>query len=78
MQEGTVHIRSYDIAADTNAVSLISAFAQTGVSEELIEIEDETTGHTIQCTPEHKIYTHNRGYVEAKDLLETDILVLDA
>jgi len=78
MQEGTVHIRSYDIAADTNAVSLISAFAQTGVSEELIEIEDETTGHTIQCTPEHKIYTHNRGYVEAKDLLVTDILVLDA
>jgi len=78
MQEGTVHIRSYDIAADTNAVSLISAFAQTGVSEELIEIEDETTGYTIQCTPEHKIYTHNRGYVEAKDLLVTDILVLDA
>ena len=77
MKEGAVHIRSYDTKTDTNAISLISAFAQTGESTELIEIEDESTGQVIQCTPEHKIYTQNRGYVEAKDLIETDILVLD-
>ena len=77
MKEGVVHIRSYDVKTDTNAISLISAFAQTGESTELIEIEDESTGQVIQCTPEHKIYTQNRGYVEAKDLIETDILVLD-
>ena len=29
-------------------------------------------GHSIKCTPEHKIYTNNRGYVPAKNLLSTD------
>jgi ribonucleoside-diphosphate reductase alpha chain len=78
MKEGTVHIRSCDVETGNSTLSLVSDFAQTGVSDELIEIIDESTGHMIQCTPEHKIYTSNRGYVEAKDLLETDTLVLDA
>ena len=46
----------------------------TAKDAELLEIEDEETGKIIRCTPNHKIYTKNRGYVEAKDLLETDIL----
>lgn len=29
-------------------------------------------GDVIKCTPNHKIYTVNRGYVEAKDLTEMD------
>jgi intein/homing endonuclease len=28
----------------------------------------------VRCTPEHLIYTSNRGYVMAKDLIETDEL----
>jgi intein/homing endonuclease len=39
-----------------------------------MEIIDSDTGKSIQCTPEHKIYTKNRGYVMAKDLNEEDIL----
>lgn len=54
--------------------SLVSAAAQTSVIRELMEIEDEV-GNVIKCTPEHQIYTQNRGYVMAKDLIETDILV---
>lgn len=40
---------------------------------ELIKITLEN-GNTIKCTPNHKIFTLNRGYVEAKDLMETDEL----
>jgi ribonucleoside-diphosphate reductase alpha chain len=53
----------------------VTAAAQTGTSEELIEIETED-GTTIQCTPEHQIYTKNRGWVEAQNLIESDELVL--
>ena len=54
--------------------SEITAFAQTGESIDLIEIEDEQ-GNIIRCTPEHQIFTQNRGYVQAQDLREDDILV---
>lgn len=40
---------------------------------ELIKIILEN-GAVIKCTPNHKIFTLNRGYVEAKDLVETDEL----
>jgi hypothetical protein len=35
-----------------------------------------TDGRYVKCTPDHKIYTRNRGYVEAKDLTEDDDLVI--
>jgi len=41
---------------------------------EVMEIEDIESGFKIQCTPDHKIFTKNRGYVEAKNLQETDVL----
>jgi len=47
---------------------------KTKEDQELYEIEDEETGYKIKCTGCHKIYTKNRGWVEAKDLIETDIL----
>jgi intein/homing endonuclease len=42
----------------------------------LIEIEDVDNKKIIKCTPDHKIYTKNRGYVKAKDLKENDELDL--
>jgi len=38
---------------------------------ECVEIEFEN-GKKIICTPEHKILTHNRGWIEAKDLNDND------
>jgi ribonucleoside-diphosphate reductase alpha chain len=43
-------------------------------NSQLILIEDDESGKSIRCTPEHKIYTKNRGYVMAKDLKEDDEL----
>lgn len=32
-------------------------------------------GSTIECTEDHQFYTKNRGWVEAKDLEDTDVFV---
>ena len=47
---------------------------ETAKVSELIEITSEN-GKIIKCTPEHQIFTKNRGWVMAKDLKETDELV---
>jgi intein/homing endonuclease len=39
-----------------------------------MEIEDIDTGFKIICTPDHLIFTKNRGWVEAQELKEDDIL----
>lgn len=70
----TVFVKSRDINTNQDVYSEITDFAQTGQSSEIIEIEDES-GNIIKCTPEHKILTKNRGYIEAQFLEETDILV---
>lgn len=41
---------------------------------EIIQIEDINSEFVVRCTPEHKIFTKNRGYVEAKNLEENDEL----
>lgn len=51
--------------------STVTAAAETAVVEELYEIETPK-GNVIKCTGNHKIFTKNRGYVEAQHLVETD------
>lgn len=55
----------------------ITNHGMTGINRKVLKITDEDTGLFVICTPEHKIYTKNRGYVEAQFLLTTDILCLD-
>jgi len=43
-------------------------------NSEVLVIEDEETGKIIKCTPDHKVFTKNRGYVLAKDLKADDVL----
>lgn len=43
---------------------------------ELISIET-TTDNVLTCTPNHKVYTVNRGYIRADELTENDVLVLN-
>ena len=47
---------------------------QTRKNAEILEVIDEKSGKSIRCTPDHKIWTTNRGWVEAKDLTEEDEL----
>lgn len=48
--------------------------SRVGSEEPIIELVMEN-GSTIQCTADHRFLTSNRGWVEAKDLDETDDLV---
>jgi ribonucleoside-diphosphate reductase alpha chain len=55
----------------------VTAAAQTGSTKDMIRITDDNTGKVVECTPDHKIFTQNRGWVEAKDLTEEDELLID-
>jgi ribonucleoside-diphosphate reductase alpha chain len=57
-----------------NKFSLIIAGSLTRKNSEVMEIIDEETGLTLKCTPDHLVYTKNRGYVRADELKEDDIL----
>lgn len=76
LQDENLCVKSYNIKDDKIEYKKIEAFAKTHPVAEIIEIIDETSGNSIKCTPEHKIYTKNRGYVEAQHLVETDQLLL--
>jgi ribonucleotide reductase alpha subunit len=54
--------------------SVITDAGKTADVEELYEIESPN-GKIIRCTANHKIFTTNRGYVEAKNLVETDTVL---
>ena len=45
---------------------------KTKKNAEVLEVKTKET--SIVCTPDHKIFTQNRGWVEAKDLLKGDKL----
>jgi intein/homing endonuclease len=60
----------------TNEISYKSILKawQTDTNREVIKITDETTGKSLTLTPNHPIWTLNRGWVNAGDLQETDEL----
>ena len=70
-----LRILSRDVKSGRDQFKKIIARAKTGTNRKVMRITDEY-GNSVVCTPEHKIYTKNRGYVEAKDLLSTDVLQL--
>jgi ribonucleotide reductase alpha subunit len=57
-----------------NGFSDILTGALTRKNAEIIEIIDEEIGVNIRCTPDHLIFTENRGYVRADELKPDDIL----
>ena len=51
----------------------ISTAVKTKTVSELYVIEDEHS-NVLSCTDDHRVYTVNRGYVRADELVETDLL----
>lgn len=66
-------VKSYNTNGEVEWATVSNA-GQTGIVQELIEVEDEQ-GNVIRCTPDHLIMTLNRGWVKAGELVETDQLV---
>jgi ribonucleotide reductase alpha subunit len=69
-----VKVRSYNTQTGQFVWSDVSAAAKTATVTELMQI-DHASGNMIHCTPDHQIWTQNRGWVMAKDLTEHDDLV---
>ena len=68
-----IKVLSYNIKEDRVEYKNIIAGKLTRRDAELVKI---TTSNNVQltCTPDHKIYTLNRGYVQAQDLICDDDL----
>ena len=67
---------SFDIVSGLGEWMKITNSAQMSISAKVMKITDVDSGKSIRCTPDHKVYTKNRGYVCAKELMETDELVI--
>jgi intein/homing endonuclease len=70
-----VKVLSYSEEKNEKSYQKIINFGMTNPHADVIEIEDEETGKKIKCTPEHKIMTINRGWVEAKNITENDEII---
>jgi len=67
-------VLSYDETTNSTEFQLIEEGAMTRTDADVIEIETQD-GRTITLTPDHRVYTENRGYVEAAQLTEEDVLL---
>lgn len=65
------------VLSQDNTFRPILGAIKTKENSEVIEVVDDEKGIKIVCTPDHRIFTKNRGYVMACDLLENDELDLN-
>lgn len=70
-------IKSYNKDTGEVVFSQITDAMLTRRDAEILRITDTESGKSIRCTPEHLIYTRNRGWVEAQNLKSDDILVIE-
>jgi len=54
---------------------MLDAAALTREKAQIIELELDN-GSTIKLTPDHKVYTENRGWIEAANLTDEDVLIM--
>ena len=72
-----IKVKSYNTETNDFEYESITNALLTKKDSELMQITDTESGKIIKCTPDHKILTVNRGYIEAQNLKEDDILVTD-
>lgn len=76
-------IKSYNIQTNTEEYKDldIASYFKSEEKETLFQLEfldDNNKIHKIKCTSDHPIYTLNRGYIKAEDLLESDEILIDS
>ncbi len=67
---------SYDLVTKKTTYSLIEDAGLTANATALYHIIDNL-GNVVKCTPDHKIYTSNKGYVSAKSIVAGDSLITE-
>lgn len=69
-----IKVLSYDNINDTVEYQQVNSGYLTRENANIIEIETED-GNKLRLTPDHKVYTENRGYIQASELTKDDILL---
>ena len=67
---------SYDFKTKRTVYSLIEDAGITAKTDALYHIIDNL-GNTVKCTPDHKIYVADKGYVSAKSVVPGDSLIIE-
>ena len=73
-------VKSFDTKLKKYEYKDIISRSKLNSIEPLLEISIEADDKSIKklrCTASHRIFTHNRGWIQAKDLTESDILEID-
>lgn len=71
-----IYVLSFNIETKKAEYKKISAAALIQKNASVIRLDDTSYGNFIYCTPDHKIYTNDRGYIKCLDLKENDSLVI--
>ena len=72
-----VNVLSYNETTNTVELKPVVNWFENTIAEKMIELTIEADNgeiKTIKCTPNHRFYTKNRGWIEAQDLTEDDDL----
>jgi intein/homing endonuclease len=73
-KEAEVLVLSKNLHTKEDEYRKIEAFAKTSSTAKVMKITDEESGKSVRLTSEHFVYTKNRGYIKAGELIETDEL----
>ena len=71
-----IRVNSYNTNTGVKEYKQVTAAAITNPLSEVLLITDDVSGKSIKCTKDHKVWTTNRGYVMAGNLVESDELLL--
>lgn len=72
----SIKVASFDLEKMSVEFSNVSAAMLTRANANIIEIETDD-GRRLSLTPDHRVYTKNRGYVQAAELTGDDELVIN-
>jgi len=72
-----IKVRAFNHHKNENEYNQITDAFLTHKASKVLKIKDSKTGKFIICTSEHKIWTENRAYVKAKDLITDDVLKIE-
>lgn len=67
------YILTYNIDSDEQEPKQVKNVINQNLNKRWLRLTFDKA--TLLCTEDHKIYTKNRGYVEARNLKDTDIFV---
>jgi len=73
----SIKVKGYNEQIKTIDYFDITNACLTKSNAKILKITDSISGKSIRVTSDHKVFTENRGYVEAQYLKSTDILKLN-